>query len=66
MSTAYLWRMTAKAAYYWAKKARENIEKRIAEIQDDPAHRTEYLEAKNMFLVVRSAEVKIGNELNIK
>jgi hypothetical protein len=58
--------MTAKAAYYWAKKARENIEKRIAEIQDDPAQRTEYLAAKNMLLVVRSAEVKIGNELNIK
>lgn len=62
----YLWRMTTKAAYYWAKKARENIEKRIEEIQDDPAQRTEYLAAKNMLLVVRSAEVKIGNELNIK
>ena len=62
----YLWKMTAKAAYYWAKKARENIEKRIEEIQEDPAQRTEYLAAKNMLLVVRSAEVKIGNELNIK
>lgn len=62
----YLWKMTAKAAYYWAKKARENTEKRITEIEDDPEQRKEYLEAKNMLLVVRSAEVKIGNELNIR
>ncbi len=60
----YLWKMTTKAAYYWVKKARENIEKRLTEIEDDPSQRKEYLEAKNMLLAVRSAEVKIKNELN--
>ena len=58
------WRITAKAAYHWAKKARESIEERIEEIKDDPSSRTEYLEAQSMLLTVRSAEVKIKNELN--
>lgn len=61
---AYGWRMATKAALRWAVKAQKEIEERLEVIENNPSCEAEYLDAKATWKALRSAEVKIRNELN--
>lgn len=62
--TAYSWRMAANAALRWVVKAQKEIEERLEVIENNPSCEAEYLNAKATWQALRSAEVKIRNELN--
>ena len=72
-TVAYGWRMTARAALRWTREAQKKIEERLEEIEEGlkeienaPKYEREYLDAKAVWKALKSAEVRIADELNIR